>query len=131
MTAERILIVDDSEDDRNILSTLLRHFGYDVMIAADGFAALEMVARQRPDAIVTDLHMPGLSGFEFASKIRDSLGSADVPILVLSAFCDSYPKARFEALGIQMCQQKPVTPSKLREILKSLIRASQEPQQPG
>ena len=70
-TATRtLLIVDDDSSLRNSLSTLFTQLGYQVRSAEDGFSALEEVRQQVPDLILSDLNMPGMSGFEFLSVVR-------------------------------------------------------------
>ena len=65
-----ILIVDDDEDQRRVLELLLKHFGHEVITAAEGTAALEKVRSDKPDLILLDINMPGLNGFEVCKRIK-------------------------------------------------------------
>ena len=75
-----VLVVDDKELMRDSVGTTLERAGFEVLSAPDGQGALEMIARRRPDAVVTDLRMPGLSGLELIERIRaiDEIGRAHV-----------------------------------------------------
>ena len=69
-TKTRVLVVDDEEDAREMLSLILSQAGFDVDDAADGFAALAKMSRYRPDVVVTDLRMPGMTGVDLLQRIR-------------------------------------------------------------
>jgi two-component system response regulator MprA len=79
----RILVVDDEPAVRESLERTLRFEGYDVVLAADGVAALDAVTRYRPDAVVLDVLMPRLDGLSTCRRLRAR--GDDVPILVLTA----------------------------------------------
>jgi two-component system nitrogen regulation response regulator GlnG len=85
MTASkgRILIVDDEEDIRNILSRLVRQEGFEPVEAADGEQALALVKSDAADAILLDVRMPGLSGMEVLSRVRKL--SPDVPVVMITS----------------------------------------------
>jgi len=67
---ERLLIVDDDSSIRESLSLVLTEIGYSVRAAEDGFSALHEIRKETPDIILSDLNMPGMSGFEFLSMVR-------------------------------------------------------------
>ena len=78
----RILVVDDEETIRDFVQLGFSHEGFEVELAADGPAALEAVARRRPDLIVLDLNLPGLDGMDVCRQLRRR---GDVPIIMLTA----------------------------------------------
>ncbi len=80
---QTILVVDDDPGIRDALALLLEDAGYAVLAAPDGLTALEVVARDRPDLVVTDLHMPGLDGTGLIARLRSE--RPDLPVIVLSA----------------------------------------------
>src|SRR5829696_5643209 len=82
MSGERVLVVDDEPQIRRALNSALSAHGYAVAIAEDGTTALETIASWAPDAIVLDLVMPGIDGFEV---LRETRTWSSVPIIVLSA----------------------------------------------
>ena len=79
-----VLIVDDKEMLRDSIAVTLQRAGFTVVTAADGPAALEIIPRRRPDAVVTDLRMPGMSGIELIEQIRAV--DQDLPIVLMTAF---------------------------------------------
>ncbi|MBI3968984.1 MAG: response regulator [Chloroflexi bacterium] len=80
----RVLIVDDDEDIRNLLSTVLAEEGYDVLTAPHGAAALDIIARSHPNLILTDMRMPTMDGEAFAQAYHLQPGP-HAPIVVISA----------------------------------------------
>jgi two-component system NtrC family response regulator len=84
MNGTRILVVDDDENLRWVTQTQLEDAGYAVSSAPDGETALQQMAEERPDLIVTDLRMPGLSGLELLHRVR--VLDPEVPVLIMTAF---------------------------------------------
>ena len=82
MSGERVLVVDDEPQIRRALNSALTAHGYAVAVAEDGATALETIASWAPDAVVLDLVMPGVDGFEV---LRETRTWSPVPIIVLSA----------------------------------------------
>ncbi|MBX3197877.1 MAG: sigma-54-dependent Fis family transcriptional regulator [Labilithrix sp.] len=86
MSKARILVVDDEASARSGLEKLLKQSGYDVSLAADGVAALEVAAATAPDVVVTDLKMPNMDGMTLLGKLREQ--DAELPVIVTTAFGD-------------------------------------------
>jgi two-component system, cell cycle response regulator DivK len=105
-----VLLVDDIEDCRDVYGQFLRHTGYEVVEAADGNEALTMAKSLAPDAIVMDLWMPHLDGWESIRQLKAQPVTADIPVLVLTG--DAYAQARLEAedAGCQAYLVKPCLP---------------------
>jgi CheY-like chemotaxis protein len=81
-----VLVVDDSADMRALLHDVLSADGYLVQTAGSGERALRLMGRRRPDLVITDLFMPGMSGFSLRSSMLQHPELADVPVIVLSAY---------------------------------------------
>ena len=79
-----VLVVDDKEMLRDSVGATLRRAGFEVVSAPDGAAAVELAARRRPDAVVSDMRMPGMSGLELVEKLRE-LDDA-LPVVIMTAF---------------------------------------------
>jgi two-component system, chemotaxis family, chemotaxis protein CheY len=81
----RVLIVEDAPDIRDLLVEFLSEAGYEADVATNGARALSLVAMGLPDAILLDLMMPVMTGWEFCRRLRALPGGADVPVIVISA----------------------------------------------
>src|SRR5512135_928225 len=82
--AHKILIIDDDTSLRRVLEYNLQEEGYEVCAAADGEQGVLLFDEQQPDLVITDLKMPGISGFQVLDAIRKR--SPQVPVMVLTAF---------------------------------------------
>lgn len=104
----QILVVEDDESIRLLVSEVLRDDGYQVREASNGLEALKQVSSKRPDLIVLDLMMPVMDGWQFVEACRHEPGCNDVPIVVTSASHDLPRTAdRLRALGVRTCLAKP------------------------
>lgn len=103
-----ILVVEDDEAIRGLVSEVLRDDGYEVSEASNGAEALDYVHHHRPDLIVLDLMMPVMDGWAFVERCRDNQWCKDVPIVVTSASHD-LPKTaeRLRSYGVRTCLAKP------------------------
>jgi PAS domain S-box-containing protein len=111
----RILVVEDDVDTIEMMRLALRRVGYNVDIAADGYEALTLARRWRPRAIVLDLRLPGMDGYEALSHLKRNPGTRGIPIIVTSAHvADSdKEKKRLETLGVASFLPKPFTVNQL------------------
>ena len=117
-----ILIAEDSEDLRDMLSTFLGANGFGVLEAADGREAVEVALGQRPDIVLMDLGLPGTDGLSAVVEIRAHVPRAEMPILIISAY--DRLEFRNEALnaGCSGYIIKPVDPAFLLKTIKLLLR---------
>jgi DNA-binding response OmpR family regulator len=86
----RLLVVDDNDDNRNLLSRRLRSRGYEVDIAEDGPAALKACETVPYDAILLDVMMPGMSGMEVLEKLRKKHGKTELAVIMATAKTDTF-----------------------------------------
>lgn len=108
----RILVVEDEAHIQRILSLWLQRHGYDILEAADGAAALEVLDRETVDLIISDMNMPGMNGFQLVQAARNER-HLDVPIMLLTARCDQDQLAeKMEPYGVRL-YPKPFVPSRL------------------
>src|SRR5437879_525250 len=101
----RLLVVDDDAVIRQLLDELLREEGYDVDLAADGREALDLLVAEPPDAVVLDLMMPVLDGYDFLMERRKLPGGERAPVVVLSAAKDAAHLVG--TFGVTSCVTKP------------------------
>ncbi len=83
--AATILVVDDEPQNVSLMVEVLEYAGYATLAAASGQEALDALAKQRPDAVLLDLLMPGMDGFEVIRRMRADAASARIPIMVVTA----------------------------------------------
>lgn len=104
----RVLVVDDDAGSRNALAALLREEHYDVTTAIDGADALQRVAADPPDLVITDVMMPNTDGFELVEQLRERAALADMPIILVSALDDSTRRIGGLDLGADDYLPKPL-----------------------
>ena len=109
----RILTVDDSASMRALLNHALTSQGFDVSQAEDGEVALEWLALNEVDVVITDINMPRLDGFGLIEKLRQGNRHRDRPILVLTTESSEEKKARARNAGATGWIVKPFDPEKL------------------
>ena len=116
-----ILIVDDRPINREFLGTLLRYAGYQVLDAADGAQALEVVRAQRPNLVISDILMPTMDGIEFANAVHGDETIADTQIIFYTATYRSHEaRALAQSCGVSTVLAKPAEP---QEILDAVTTA--------
>jgi len=122
MSGETILIVDDEPTIVEVVGLYLQREGYRVVTAADGAAALSLVEQQRPDLVVLDLMLPGLSGLEVTKRLR--AGGA-LPIIMLTARGEEADRVVGLELGADDYLTKPFSPRELVARVKAILRRTQ------
>jgi diguanylate cyclase (GGDEF)-like protein/PAS domain S-box-containing protein len=106
--AVKVLVVDDDDAGRYLIGSILQPHGYDVTFAVDGLDALEQVAREIPDLIITDVLMPRMDGYKLCVRLRSDPGTQDVPIVVCTGSFSEPADTRFaDSLGVDAFLVKP------------------------
>ena len=118
--AKKILAVDDSKTMREMVSFTLKGAGYDVVEAEDGKAALAVLNGAKVDAVITDLNMPNMNGFELIRALRANPTYKFTPILMLTTEGDGSKKEEGKAAGATGWIVKPFNPEKLVEVVKKV-----------
>ncbi len=120
-----VLVVDDEEDIRNYLSMALEDAGFTVLTASDGFEALEIARKERPDLISLDLVMPKRSGAKFYQDLQRDPQLAKIPVILVTGHArDDQGKPDFDELtmsGIGVYLEKPVKPVKYVEAVSNML----------
>ncbi len=104
---EKILVVDDSDDTREMMAKLLELESFKVITAEDGRQALSLAETERPDLIITDINMPNLNGIEMIKLLRKQPGFNSVPIMAITAYGSSVAREAIEA-GANQATTKPI-----------------------
>ncbi len=119
----RILLVEDNEISRDILSRRLRKAGYEILMAGDGSEAISAAAAEQPDLILMDMTLPGIDGWEAARELRVRDETAKIPLIALTAHTLPADRDRALAAGFDEYEPKPVElPSLLQKIETLLTR---------
>lgn len=106
----RILVVDDDDDARDLLSTVLRHRGATIIATASAREAFEALSRDRPDVLVSDIAMPGEDGFSLIARVRalPELDGGATPAIAVTAFASPTDRRRALAAGFDGWLPKPI-----------------------
>lgn len=119
---DRILLVEDSNSMRTILSSVLSNKGYEVYTASNGREGLDQLNDiDDLNLVVTDLNMPVMNGIDFIKHIRESSRNRFVPIIVLSTESDQERISEGKAAGASAWIFKPFTPDKLLALIEKFI----------
>lgn len=119
---KKVLVVDDSESIRDVVSYTLSNEGYDVTTAEDGDIALEKIRKEKYRLVVTDLYMPNMNGLELIREIRKLDNYKGVPILFLTTESQLDKKKEAKEAGATGWIVKPFQPEKLLKALKKVLR---------
>jgi signal transduction histidine kinase/ActR/RegA family two-component response regulator len=125
LTGVSVLVVEDNDDSRKLLHTILTRSGAAVKVAENVATALRLLAGEWPDIVISDIEMPGEDGYSLMRKIRlQEPPSRHVPAIALTAYTRSVDRVRALAAGFQTHMSKPVEPAELVAAVRSLVPAS-------
>jgi CheY-like chemotaxis protein len=105
-----VLVVDDNHDNVNVVREILLPHGFDVEVAYDGPGALAALERRRPNVILLDVMMPGMSGLEVLDRIRANPAYATIPVVLLTAKAQDQDLLEGYRVGADYYITKPFTP---------------------
>lgn len=117
----RILVAEDQPESQELMRQLLRNFGCQVMVAANGQQAVELFVQWQPQLIFMDMRMPVMNGYEATSRIRALPGGRDIPILALTASAFEEDKANILAAGCDEMLRKPVQTEEILQKISSSL----------
>jgi len=117
----RVLVVEDDVDVASLLEQVLARAGYEVDVAHNGGAGLEVAYSRHPDVVILDWMMPIKSGIEVCSELRAHPGFRETRIMMLTARSSSQDMSRATAAGADDYMVKPFTPRQLRERVERLL----------
>lgn len=115
----RVLLVEDNEANRDMLSRRLHKRGFEVLVAGDGEAAIEMVRALLPDLVLLDLSLPVLDGWSVAGVLKADPATAHIPLVALTAHAMAGDRERALAAGCDSFATKPVDLEALVELIRS------------
>jgi len=127
-TDQRVLLVEDNEDNRTIYSTVLRYLGYEVIEAEDGLRAVALARSEHPDLILMDISIPGMDGWEATRVLRADPATRAIPIVALTAHALADDRKRAAEVGFSSYLAKPIEPNAVVAEVRRWLGAA-EPQQ--
>jgi two-component system cell cycle response regulator DivK len=110
---KRILIVEDTEDNRQIMRDLLGGVGFDLVEAHDGEAGVIAASEHKPDLILMDFQLPILDGYEATRRIKANPATRDIPVIAVTSYALSGDEAKAMEVGCSGYIAKPFSPRKL------------------
>lgn len=118
---DRILIVEDSPTQAERLGAILEHSGYEAVIAGDGHAALEQLSRESFALIISDIVMPGMSGYELCFHLKEQAKLRDVPVILLTTRKDPMDIVQGLECGADSFYTKPYDPPRLIKRIEQIL----------
>jgi twitching motility two-component system response regulator PilH len=118
----KILVVEDSAPQREMISELLRKSGLAVTVATDGVEAIEQIQAHKPDLVVLDIVMPRMNGFEVCRKIKSDPLTQNVPVVLCSSKTEDFDRYWGMKQGADAYIAKPFQPRELIGTIKQFLR---------
>ncbi|MGC9526365.1 MAG: response regulator [Limnospira sp.] len=124
MLEKKILIIDDEERIREIVQVCLQDLGgWDVVTADSGQEGLVKAKTESPNAILLDVSMPDIDGFEFFDRLQQTPDLKDIPVILLTAKVLPQDRQNFERMGVKGLIAKPFNPLTLAQEVEKLLDA--------
>lgn len=121
-----VLVVDDSPSVRRVVSNMLKVNGWEVQTARDGVEALDVIARQMPSAVLLDIEMPRMDGYELMATVRSQEQYRHLPLIVLTSRAATKHQQRALQLGADAYVVKPYQDEELLNTIATLVQSRQK-----
>jgi two-component system, cell cycle response regulator DivK len=118
----KILLVEDNEMNRDMLSRRLTRNGFDIVMAVNGQEGLDLASSENPDLILLDMSLPVMDGWEAARRLKADAATARIPVIALTAHAMVQDKEKALAAGCDDFDTKPVELPRLLEKINGLLR---------
>lgn len=118
---KRILVVEDQEDNRRIIRDLLMSVGYELIEAADGEAGVRLAESERPDLILMDIQLPGISGLAASKTIKEDDVLRSIPIIAVTAFAMKGDEDKIRDAGCDAYIAKPISAPSFLKTVKDFL----------
>ena len=117
----KILLVEDNENNRDMLSRRLQKRAYDVVMAVDGEAACALALSEQPDLILMDMHLPVLDGWEATRRLKTTPATRSIPVIALTADAMAGDREKALLAGCDDYETKPIELPRLMEKVQALL----------
>lgn len=121
---EKILVVDDNKDSRELVIKILRAKGHQLIEAVDGEDALEKVAAEHPDLVLMDISLPKIDGHEVTRRLKSNAKFASIPVIALTAHAMKGDREKALAAGCVDYIAKPINVHDFYERIRSFLRVA-------
>ena len=123
----QVLVIEDNEANLELMTYLLRAFGYATEVARDGLAGLERIRRGGIDLVICDIQLPGLDGLALVTEARATAAGRGIPLLAVTAFAQAGDRERLLSAGFDGYVSKPIEPEtfvdRIADFLPPALRA--------
>jgi len=117
----KVLLVEDNEMNRDILSRHLQRRGFDFVLAGDGDQAVSLALSERPDLILMDMNLPIKDGWTAVAEIKASITTSEIPVIALTAYSSEKDREKALAAGCDEHQVKPFRAKDLFNKIEALL----------
>ena len=124
MVGKKVLVVDDEIHIVHVIAIKLRNNGYEVITSDNGREAYDLACKERPDVVIADYQMPGMTGLELAEKLRTQEQTRQTPLILLTARTFVLPEEQRQRLKIPECISKPFSPRELLMTVEGILFGS-------
>lgn len=127
----RILLIEDNDLNRYLVTFLMEKHGFRVVAAPDGPAGIAMAQEEKPDLILLDIQLPGMDGYAVARTLRQDSKLERVPLVAVSSYAMAGDRERAMAAGFDGYLEKPIEPSQFVDQVRRFLDRSQDPNPPA
>ena len=124
MSDKNVMVVEDNEKNRKLMRVVLNAKGYNIIEAATGEEALNLLKNQKPDIILMDIQLPGIDGLTLIKQIKASVITKDIPIIAVTAYAMKGDEQKILDTGCNAYVSKPINTQELPLIVEKYIKKS-------
>ncbi len=122
MSDKNVMVVEDNEKNRKLMRVVLKAKGYNIIEAATGEEALNLLKNQKPDIILMDIQLPGIDGLTLIKQIKASVITKDIPIIAVTAYAMKGDEQKILDTGCDAYVSKPINTQELPLIVEKYIK---------
>jgi CheY-like chemotaxis protein len=119
----RILVIDDDQASRELMTYLLQAFGHTLLCASDGEEGLEAIGREVPDLVLCDVHLPKIDGYEIARQLKGHPTWRTIPLVAVTASAMAHDRNQALAAGFDGYLTKPIDPETFVQQIEAFLAA--------
>jgi len=117
----KLLLIEDHEFNRDILTRRLKRRHFEVLVAVDGISGLAVAQSEQPDLILLDMNLPGMNGWEVANQLKSNPATAEIPTIGLSAHYENQARIKALEAGCDDYETKPIDFANLVEKIQTWV----------